>query len=431
LFFQEKEVVTFTWVAPWARSVLESGFVQYVELDASFYAIRPYAYIIPFAIIANYGIPLGLAVAPSEREEAYRLFDESLKRIGLGAGLVELTPVLSDQGKALIAYCKGYEFRHFFCFRHFLELLGSGTYVAMLARRLLFTGSEGEYRQLKAITIVDFQIGCREGAITSKGARHFCELFGLSLSEENQVTVNDSDPFLTQALWSHRGSLGVATCTNHSEGFHGRANRKVAGVRCLIRRIAIVIDMLNNKHDHFSLSKINRSAKVMLSALSESAKMDQREPIDTTRCPENCGWDHIYARRFMIPNFPCRHTVSNPSLDIDWDRSESNFRLSEPESTHEVHVSAYTGRDWMLTRLKGRKVGFPVEEPTGSPPVGDAATFIERLHAELAVAFPHAKGMSKIMISIEFGRFLKSNSPDNLEIRARFQLRLFRQYSTG
>jgi hypothetical protein len=103
---QGQEIVTFTWVAPWVRTILNSGLIQYFELDASFYAIRPYAYIIPFAVIANDGIPLGLVISPTEREESDRLFDDALLLFGMGPGLVARGPILSDQRAALNAYCR-------------------------------------------------------------------------------------------------------------------------------------------------------------------------------------------------------------------------------------------------------------------------------------------------------------------------------------
>jgi hypothetical protein len=42
------------------------------------------------------------------------------------------------------------------------------------------------------------------------------------------MVVSFVGPVKVQALWGARDSQGVATCTNHSEGFHGRANGKVA-----------------------------------------------------------------------------------------------------------------------------------------------------------------------------------------------------------
>jgi hypothetical protein len=348
--------------------------------------------------------------------------------------LVELAPVLSDQGRGLVAYCQGHESHHYFCYRHLLELLGSRTYVALLGRRLMFTGSESEYRELKAITIIDFQIGCQEGVINANGASHFCELFGLSLDRDNHVSEESVDPFITQALWSERGDRGVATCTNHSEGFHGRANRKVAGLRCLTRRIATVIDMLTKKHQQFSVAKLNRSANTKFLALTKSVKRARVESVSPSEgCPYHCGWDRIYANRFKIQHFPCRHTVLNPALNLDWDRHGIDLELGRQDSVHEIVVIPYTGSNWPLSSVRDRERGrLPIQESEGLSVIGDADKFIRRLHAEFSVVFPHTPLPTRIELGIELGRFdAQHNFPETEELHSRFQLQLFRQYSRG
>jgi hypothetical protein len=107
--------------------------------------------------------------------ESYRLFDDWLSTVRLGPGLIEGVRMLSDQGRGLLVYCKGYEFRRYFCFRHLLELPGSDTDAALVARRLFFTSLEREYVELKEMPIIDFRVGCEEAEINAGGAQHFCE----------------------------------------------------------------------------------------------------------------------------------------------------------------------------------------------------------------------------------------------------------------
>jgi hypothetical protein len=74
------------------------------------------------------------------------------------------------------------------------------------------------------------------------------------------------------------------------------------------------------------------------------------------------------------------------------------------------------------------------EEPNKSATTEGAEAFLERLHTELTRAFPHAEMMSRILLAVEFGRFLEASAPDqpnakdNLQLCSRFQLRLFREY---
>jgi hypothetical protein len=67
-------MMTTVWVALWAERVLQSGAIQYIELNASHRALAPYGYIVPLAVPANYEIPLGLMLAQSERVESYEPF---------------------------------------------------------------------------------------------------------------------------------------------------------------------------------------------------------------------------------------------------------------------------------------------------------------------------------------------------------------------
>jgi hypothetical protein len=109
LLFHRSEVVTLTWVVPWTQNLLQCGAIQDVELDPSFYALRPYIFIVLLAIIANYAIPMGLILAPIEREESYHLFDEAMTSIHLGSGLVHDWPILSDEEQAPTASGRRHE----------------------------------------------------------------------------------------------------------------------------------------------------------------------------------------------------------------------------------------------------------------------------------------------------------------------------------
>jgi hypothetical protein len=47
-------------------------------------------------------------------------------------------PVLSDAAPGLVAFAQGHVMKYYLCFRHRLESMGTETYVAVLARHLLF-----------------------------------------------------------------------------------------------------------------------------------------------------------------------------------------------------------------------------------------------------------------------------------------------------
>jgi hypothetical protein len=213
--------VTVLWIAPRAISAL--GLAQYYELDCSFTALKPNAYSIPMAVRANVGVPLGIVIAPSERSQVYAMFADALQQEGFTD--LHRLPLLGDEGKALAGYeDKCQHIAHYFCDPHLLESLGSGTFVALLAYRLLFTQTRRAFDEIIGQTIPDCATGCRMKLISSKGKRKFCHMF-----EVHQVSPGEDEPlpdinltvFHGQALWVDRGTgYGATTCTNHIEGFH-------------------------------------------------------------------------------------------------------------------------------------------------------------------------------------------------------------------
>jgi hypothetical protein len=120
--------------------------VDYYELDCSVKALNPYPYSIPLAVRANVGMPLGIVIAPGERQDVYLLFADVLAEKGFSRNEPFEISLLSDAGKALRSYAEGnaeregYDRHHYLSSRHLLDSIRSGTMVAFLARSLLFTG---------------------------------------------------------------------------------------------------------------------------------------------------------------------------------------------------------------------------------------------------------------------------------------------------
>jgi hypothetical protein len=186
LSYRGREIVSLTWLAPWAICALRQA--DYVELDCSFKALKPYVYSIPLAVKANSGIPLGIVMAPSERQAVFSLFADVLAEKGFSRRDLFELPLLSDAGTALRSYAEGnaeregYHRHHYLCHRHLLESIGSGTIVALIARRLIFTTTEAAFKDIYPQTIADFVLGCRQNLISAPGRRKFAELFGVDLA---------------------------------------------------------------------------------------------------------------------------------------------------------------------------------------------------------------------------------------------------------
>jgi hypothetical protein len=141
------------------------GDARYLELDASFRALHLPCDAVPLAVVWNYIIPFGWITTLSEQAASYELLYCSIMNINdelamwkpsvkaegsepsewmsLMQVLRDL-PVLGNVGAGLVA--KSYWMKHYLCFRHILESMGTETYVAVLARHLLFSSTEREYR---------------------------------------------------------------------------------------------------------------------------------------------------------------------------------------------------------------------------------------------------------------------------------------------
>jgi hypothetical protein len=429
LTYKSRAVVSSTWLAPWTPDFLKEMVplwkIQYFELDVSFEALGPMCYCIPTAISHNIGIPLGLIITPTERTETYRLFIHMLERID--RSLIETViqkPLLSDQGTALKSFANEFEIVHFLCFRHLLELLGSRTFVSLLARRLLFTGSEEEYNKLKQPTFQEFGCAVRMEAITEHGKSVFCGIFGLSMDPTGRVEEIDAEAFPRQALWGGRLAQGVSACTNHVEGLHARLNEAVRVCRLLTRKISVIVNTLKAKVSDAHRNPF-RSAKQKLFDM-KSGKAQQKATCD-------CGWSAIYSARFGLEDYPCYHTVEEskvqfpnlPKIPINW------------ESPTEIRHTTYQGEPWNVhtESRRPRPIGSEVENFVQEDGLRG---FVERLRNELQVIWPGVQ-LDSFELAADFGSLVQERRQRGLkgdgseiadpQLRTEFELRCFKKAS--
>jgi hypothetical protein len=312
-----------------------------LELDATYQAGRPYAAIVPTAVIRNAGLPLGLVLTPTERAASYELFwDDMDLSAEEKRELVFSKALLSDGGQALRAYGQRHV-RHFTCMRHVLERLDSRTYVAMLARRLMFAGCERDYSLLRAHCIISLQLAMRAGIVTDDGAGLFCRTFGLTIGAGGVLCSSSSDMFRAEVIWGERAAAGVSTCSNHVEWLHSQLNAATGGIRLPHRRLKEIVDVLTAKAAEFRSEGL-RPPRRKFRELREAARA---AGMDATRDSCDCGWGQIYARRFGLARFPCLHTVLSwgplvlPPMDLVPD-------FSGPMEEATISVADYQGPPW-------------------------------------------------------------------------------------
>jgi hypothetical protein len=279
-------------VLPSARPILEH--VEYIQLDATFTAVRPYVLCVPLAIIANESFPLGFVMAPSERAKLDEIFADFVQNLGIAH--YREKPILSDEGSGLQKYARQHP-RHFLCYRHILEGFGSATYLSRIVHQLLFSATREEYcsRAPQAYSLLaELQT---KGFVTRSATDKFTRLFGEFPADPSRA----GDHFGPQAMWT-RNECGASTCSNHIERLHRQLNEAVENCGSLPHRLAQVwkcIEARIQRAGQFRHQQARKKLKEVTSQECEKA----------VTCPCHCGWSEIYSARFGAEGFPCRHMI--------------------------------------------------------------------------------------------------------------------------
>jgi hypothetical protein len=123
---QNDGVVMLLWIAPWTLAVLRSHRIQYIEMDASFMAVRPYCFVVSLGLIGNCRVPVDLAVSVTKKVQLYDMFHDALIEADPSLSLLlENLPVLNDMGPGLASFASTRPKHSFLCYRHVLQRLGS------------------------------------------------------------------------------------------------------------------------------------------------------------------------------------------------------------------------------------------------------------------------------------------------------------------
>lgn len=125
----------FIWIMPWAFNVISKS--QYMQIDASFFALRPYKYCIYHSIYYNASIPIALSINPKENTYLYNLLFKGLSKFNLNKTVFENLYILSDIGSAIKKFCIEHSNHQYFCHRHIIEIFGAKSALGIWAARIL------------------------------------------------------------------------------------------------------------------------------------------------------------------------------------------------------------------------------------------------------------------------------------------------------
>jgi hypothetical protein len=175
--------------------------------------------------------------------------------------------------------------------------IGSGTWVAKIAPRLLFTSSEAEYESLVDDAFADLNALVEEG-MTDKGpVDRFRAIFGNTA--ETSLATFRPQPLWIRAIW------GVTTCSNRVERLHRELTSAVENVPSLFHRLGCIYQALVNRFEATCRMKHDQAMKLA----RRFSRIDGRKDVCAKVQAGLCGWSDIYSKHFGIPGFPCPHTV--------------------------------------------------------------------------------------------------------------------------
>jgi hypothetical protein len=293
--YKGREVHSLLWIHKDAVTAYKNA--DYIQLDCSFRATKPFAYCTPQAIVNNEAVPLGFIMTPTESCFTYTTFMEALWNLIPVDELKKDLPVLSDQGLGLSAFCALHKIKQYFCHRHLIEKWSASSFAGMLVARVLKLMTEAEFTLLRLQFIVEAETFNRNRLMSRKQLIAFRKWMALP--------ADPSQPVFLDGIW-HRVGQGIARCSNHAERFHGIVNQAIRNARCkaLPGRLKILqIEILRRVHQYGVNPRLQ--VEETWHKLSRQNKC-QRDTCDDVDCQNYCA---MMRDRVRLDEFPCPHTV--------------------------------------------------------------------------------------------------------------------------
>lgn len=324
----EKKLKYFIWIMPWVKTTLMRP--QYLQLDASFYALKPYCYCIFHSIYYNCSCPFAITIFPSEKFRLYDLFFKGINIFNINIPNLANTPVLSDMNEALKKFCKKYLFKHYYCHRHIIEALGAKSAFGIWGTRILKCRTYISFKQEKEFIIVELQSyedELRKSLIIDNDTQRRINNIKIMLTELDEISDEDietyekSNYFMPKwANWIRREDH-VPRCSNHCEGFHGNINKNLptSGIRSFktgfLTITNFILNYLNNPKDNIGNSFKKKHSKY----IDKIKEILKEHPESFLKCSQkNCDCEEaIYYEKIYGVYLPCIHTVLYTIVNLE------------------------------------------------------------------------------------------------------------------
>ena len=260
---------------PWARKLLQE--CDFLELDGSYKALRPYCFSLTNCIHHNESYPIGLSISPTENEDIYERLVTSGELFGIPREEWKTKFLLSDMGTSLCSFGREYCKFHFFCQKHIMEHFGPHSSLFIFVSKLLRMTSFDEYDGKRFLMLEQLKRLKKK-----RDDKNLCnEQFDIKYKELLVMLSGDTVPDKNKWHYSHwalwvRANYGVSTCSNHNEGFHSGAKMKAhrvafsTEVSHLVKKVMRHITYVKNNHGYSLKNKLHNRLNYVISKMNDS-----------------------------------------------------------------------------------------------------------------------------------------------------------------
>jgi hypothetical protein len=319
IWYDGADLVSLCWITGWAMEAFDRA--QFIELDCSWKAVKPYAYCIPLAIINNEALPLGLILTPTECLQTYKWFFEDLAAY-FDCELPS-KPVLSDEGSALDAFCTHREWPHYFCYFHLIQKFRKWPILQLLATRILRISTHDEFTVALEYVVMQLALLLERRHIDHEGAGKFAEFLGYPAFPIER----GSDNKYMHGIWD-RHDMGDPTSNAHEERIHRTAETKSGQVTDTVSKLHQVEGVINSKYEEFQAGEHRQRKRTV-----NQMKAQKATPREVCVYPSCIRRRDLLARRFGVPDFPCKHTVNAFDFGPDDGSTRLTSRPPPPSPT--------------------------------------------------------------------------------------------------
>lgn len=310
--FESETLLGFSWVCPWASKILEISDVA--ELDASFWALKPYVFSIFTSIIANKGIPIVLEVSLVENSQHYEKIFEHLDELQLN----KPKQILCDMGKGLDKALRLHQIQKKICHRHIIEAVGASSDPGIFVKRILEHSLTLE-ELTREVKIIESELEILTPDMNLNGYKILQKMMKL---EENIPTIvtdtaSGKNIFAETSNYSiekwalfHREKLG--SCSNHVEGDHGKINRKIVGKHSFRKGLGIILLFIQERKKNFEKMLADSRSLEYYALKMKHSVMFLPETIGNP-----CRIAGYYNSLLCTKSFMCHHLPSKVKLDAN------------------------------------------------------------------------------------------------------------------